>query len=183
MKILSRILLLVAVFGTGFSIIHFSPVAAQDAPMTDAQIARIRGSCVSALNTLNQLHASDALLRVNRGQLYESISTKLMQQFNTRVVRANFTITDLLSITTNYNHTLDTFRVDYQAYEEQLSTALKIDCSKQPVEFYAAVGTARSKRVQVHSDVVQLDQYLDQYTSSISTFEQSYQQANQGAKQ
>ncbi len=181
MKILFRFGLLVGLFGVVLAIAQFAPAhAQQQPPMSDAQIIRIRTSCVSALNTLNQLHASDALLRVNRGQLYESLSTKLMQRFNTRAVRANFAVTDLQSITMNYGHTLDTFRLDYQAYEEQLSAALKVDCSKQPVEFYTAVDLARTKRTKVHTDVQQLDQYVDDYETAITAFEQRYQQAAQG---
>ena len=47
-------------------------------PMTEAQIARIKANCVEAQTSLNQLHGTDGLLRVNQGQLYELISTRLM---------------------------------------------------------------------------------------------------------
>lgn len=148
--------------------------------MTISQLQRIQSSCLSATTTLNQLHASDALLRVNRGQLYESISTKLMSKFNTRLTRNSFNATDLVTVTTSYNRTLDTFRTDYQAYEVQLSAALRIDCTKQPAEFYDAVASARTKRNQVHADIVQLDTNIDQYQAAFHSFEANYQQITSG---
>lgn len=176
-----KLLVVGAVFTVALSAIGVVSAQAQDVlPITDQQIQRIRTNCVSAKSTLNQLHASDALLRVNRGQLYESMSTKLMDRFNTRAARNNFSNTGLVTATVAYGHTLDTFRTDYQAYEEQLSTALGIDCTKQPVEFYDAVDAARTKRNQVHGDIVQLDAYIDQYRSELTNFETNYQRATQG---
>jgi hypothetical protein len=149
-------------------------VYAQDDTLTDEQIGSIRNNCVSIKNTLNQLHASDALLRVNRGQLYESISTKLMDQFNSRLANNNFDSSNFVSTSVGYESMLNTFRSDYKSYESKLSAAMDIDCSKQPVAFYDAVSSARVKRKQVHDDVVSLNQYLDQYETLISQFEKDF---------
>lgn len=148
----------------------FNIVSAQNPPMTDAQIRQIKGSCVSAKNTMAQLHASDALLRVNRGQMYESMTTKLMSRFNDRVSSNHLEAKDLITITQNYNTALSTFRTDYQIYEESLSAALKIDCTKEPVTFYDAVAGVRAKRTQVHVDVIRLHQYIDDYKITFDTF-------------
>lgn len=147
---------------------------AQSAPMTDDQITRIKANCTSAKNTLNQLHASDALLRVNRGQIYESMSTKLMIRFNDRVSSNRLNADDLVTVTQTYTATLTTFRLDYQAYEEQLSKALNIDCSKEPVAFYDAVASSRTKRTQVHTDVVKLHQHIDDYKLTVDSFELAF---------
>jgi hypothetical protein len=148
----------------------FSFTNAQSTPMTDAQIVRIRSNCISAKNTLTQLHASDALLRVNRGQIYESMTTKLMSRFNSRVDSNHYDVKDLLSITQSYGSALNNFRTDYQAYEEQLSGALSIDCTKEPVAFYDSVASSRTKRTQVHVDVVILHQYIDNYEAAYNDF-------------
>lgn len=140
------------------------------APMTDAQIARIRLNCVSAKNTVAQLHASDALLRVNRGQIYESMTTKLMKPFNDRASSNHFDTSGLTLAIQNYDSMLTTFRTDYQSYEEQLSNALNIDCSKEPVAFYDAVSLARTLRSQVHVDVTRLNQYIDDYDTVLNVF-------------
>jgi len=160
----------------------FGIVSAQSAPMTDEQIGRIRASCVSAKNTLNQLHASDALLRVNRGQLYESMSTKLMARFNSRADSNHFNVKDLATVTQSYGTALTTFREDYKSYEVQLATALTIDCLKEPVSFYDAVALTRNKRAQVHVDVVKLHQYIDDYKVTFDAFVTNFNKTDGATK-
>jgi len=145
-------------------------VNAQSTPLSNEQLARIVTNCVSAKNTLNQLHASDALLRVNRGQAYVSISSRLMTRFNNRVETNSYDAKDLTSATQNYDNSYTAFYASYKAYEEQLSLALRIDCTKQPAEFYQAVASARTKRTQVHTDVVRLHQNIDDYSAAFATF-------------
>ncbi len=145
-------------------------VMAQGSTMTDAQISQIKSSCLTAKDTLAQLHANDALLRVNRGQMYESMATKLMTPFNNRVDNNHLNSKYLVAVTQDYKDALTTFRNDYITYEESLSSALKIDCTKEPVSFYDAVADARTKRTQVHSDVLKLHQYIDQYKSTFEQF-------------
>jgi hypothetical protein len=161
----------------------FMRVAAQSDSMTDQQIELIRNSCSSTKNTLNQLHSSDALLRVNRGQIYESMSTKLMDKFNSRVSSNGLDNSGLISATNNYGTTLNVFRTDYITYEKQLTSTITIDCSKQPVAFYDAVTLARTERNQVHTDITKLDQSIDQYQALVDQFGKDYQTALQGVKQ
>jgi len=155
-------------------------VSAQDEPMTDQQIERIRGNCVTAKNTLNQIHASDALLRVNMGQAYESMATKLMDGFNGRVSSNQFNNSYLVSSMRSYNSALNAFRSDYKSYEEQLSVALNINCSNQPVSFYDSVVQARTKRGIVHQDIDRLNQYIDKYQDAVTRFEKEYLVATDG---
>jgi hypothetical protein len=143
--------------------------------LDDSQLQRIAANCTSAKSTLNQLHASDALLRVNRGQLYELLSNRLMNNFNTRLTSNSLDAKGLLLVTTNYKSGLEAFRSSYQAYERQLSVALRIDCTKQPADFYAATEDAREKRAKVHEDVLKLHQYLDDYRAAINDFFINYQ--------
>jgi hypothetical protein len=143
---------------------------AQTSTMSDAQIAQIRTSCVSAKNTLSQLRASDALLRVNRGQLYLSMSTKLMNAFNDRASSNHYDISGLQSVTQNYDAMTTSFIADYKVYSEQLSNTIAIDCTKDPESFYNAVALARTQRSQVHVDVTRLHQYIDDYSTVFSVF-------------
>ena len=157
----------------------FGVSSAQSPLMTDEQVDRIRSNCVTAKNTLNQLHTSDALLRVNRGQIYEYMSTKLMDRFNGRATNSRFEAKDLTSVAQKYSFALTTFRLTYQSYEEQLTKALTIDCRKEPVSFYDAVANARTKRTQVHVEVVKLHQYIDEYRSAVDAFEADYKKGEQ----
>lgn len=156
------------VFGVS-SIVH-----AQSSVMTEAHIERIRANCVDAQSQLMQLHATDALLRVNRGQLYEQISTRLMSPFNSRVVLNKFDGTTLVSITSTYDQQLDEFRSDYQQYEEAMSALLRINCMDEPVTFYDGVADTRAKRQKVHESTVKLQQSIKAYQAEFDTFRKKF---------
>jgi len=172
--------LFVSVFFCG---LFLANVTAQTALTTDQQIELIRSNCISAKTTLNQLHSSDALLRVNVGQVYESMSAKLMENFNIRVASNGMNNTNLVSAVTNYGILLDGFRADYIIYEKQLSLAMAIDCSVKPVAFYDSVALARTKRVKIHDDILGLNQSLHQYRLSLDQFEIDNQVKLGGVKQ
>lgn len=148
----------------------FGLASAQTA-LSDDQIKQITGSCLSTKNTLNQLHASDALLRVNRGQIYESIYAKLMSRFSTRVLNNKLDNSNLALSANEFSTTLNTFRSDYIAYEGQLTKTIEIDCIKSPVQFYEATTLSRTKREIVHSDIVKLNQQIDSYRLAVDQFE------------
>jgi hypothetical protein len=154
-------------------------VAADDSDSSTPPVSDILAGCVSAKSTLSQLHASDALLRVNRGQIYESLSTKLMTRFNVRVANNNLNNTSLVSVTDDYDKTLDDFRMDYNTYEVRLAAAINTDCQKQPIQFYNAVASARQQRSKVHSDIKKLNQYIDQYQKALDRFESDYKDATE----
>lgn len=162
-------LLLGSVFGVS------SVVRAQEtSTLDDAHIERIRTNCVEAQTKLTRLHAADALLRVNRGQLYEQILTKLMSPFNSRVALNNLNSTELVSVAATYQTQLMGFRTTYQQYEEALSEALKINCADQPVAFYDKVAIARDKRKKVHDSTSKLKQSIETYRSSFSAFRTAF---------
>ena len=172
-RLLFGSLLAVALLGGGATLVH-----AEDTPppMTDEHIARIKANCNAAKVTMSRLHASDALLRVNRGQLFESISTKLMVPFNSRMALNQLDSGKLVSITSGYGKELDNFRTDYQHYEEAMSQLLQMDCTKQPVAFYDGVTDVRTKRANVHARAEALQKatrdYKDAFEAFASTFKE-----------
>ncbi len=162
------------IFLSYFSVIK---VYAQDSLISSAQIQKIRDNCLSTKNTLNQLHVSDALLRVNQGQIYESISTKLMDRFNNRVANNKMNNSSLVPVMVSYNSALNSFRSDYKQYEEHMSLTIDINCFNRPTDFYNSVLSARSLRNQVHNDVLVINQLIDQYQLALDSFEKEYQTA------
>lgn len=182
MAFFKKVISLSLILAVCYCCVSFLNVSAQNATITDQQSDRIRSNCTSTKNTLSQLHASDALLRVNRGQTYESILTKLIDKFNGRLSSNSLNNNNLISVTNEYTTALDNFRTDYKTYEEHLSTALGIDCSKQPVAFYDAISSARNERIKVHADVARLNQLIDNYQLSLDQFEKDYKSAVEGLK-
>lgn len=183
MKMISRLSILCVLTALFVNSVCFINLSAEDSEMTDQEIELIRNNCTLTKTTLNQLHSSDALLRVNSGQIYESIATKLMKRFNDRLDNNHYGNANFVSVTDSYESTLDKFRSDYIAYEEQLYRAINTDCQKQPVTFYDTISLARSKRAMVYGDVVSLNQYIDQYRTTVEQFKADYQAAIDGVNQ
>lgn len=143
--------------------------------LTQEQEDRIRANCITMKAAVNQLHASDALLRVNRGQIYESMASNLMDRFNTRLASNDLDNRGMITVSTNYRTALSTFRENYITYEQKLSQTLRIDCVEQPAAFYRATQEARTLRAVVHDDVQQLHEYIDDYRSAVNGFYINYE--------
>jgi len=150
--------------------------------LSSEQESQIRENCVSIKSTLNQLHASDALLRVNRGQVYESMGAKLMNRFNGRLSSNGLDIKGLSLVSDNYQTALTNFRSDYQQYERQLSAAIAIDCTRDPQAFHLSLEEARTKRQKVHDDVIKLHQYIDDYRSAVNDFKLNFERLSEDNK-
>jgi type IV pilus biogenesis protein CpaD/CtpE len=164
-----RLLIGTLLVGTAIAIagllIGVQSVSAQT-PLTHEQRELIRTNCVTIKTSVNQLKVSDALLRVNRGQVYESMRSKLMDRFNSRLSSNAIDNKGVLVVTNSYASTLDTFRLSYVAYERQLASALRIDCEEDPDSFHTLLQLARKKRRIVHDTVNRLHAFIDEYRSA-----------------
>lgn len=175
MKGMKRLFILLVALGVAASTITLQQVAAQEGqPMTDAHVERIQANCNDAQTTLQQLHASDGPLRVNRGQAYDSISTKLMTRLNSRLALNKLDGSALVKITSQYDKALSSFRSDYKLYDNQMGATLAIDCRKQPVAFYDSVAKARKLREAVHNDVTEMHRLIGEYQKAFDAFSQQY---------
>lgn len=168
LRILSTLALATVV--TALLAVSSQTAHAQSVPLTSDQIQTIKNNCTSIKSTLTQLHASDALLRVNRGQVYESIASKLMDPFNSQLSSNRLDSRATSAVTSSYRGALDTFRNDYKLYEEKLSAAIRTDCANQPELFYTTIEQARVYRAKVHEDVLKLHRYVDDYRSAVGDF-------------
>jgi hypothetical protein len=173
-----RIITATLLIGIAVSTAVSSSVIAQE--LTPTQTSQIQTNCQSIKSVLNQLHVSDALLRVNRGQLYESIATKLMDRFNTRVASSDFEADTFQTIASNFRSDLTKFRTDYVDYERQLSRVIAIDCQENPTEFNSALVVARELRFKVRDDIERLNQHISDYQRAVNDFYASYQQLTSG---
>lgn len=138
--------------------------------LDDAQIERIRANCLDVQSTLERVHASDALARVNLGQRYETISTKLMAPLNSRIALNRLDNVELTKTTVEFNTELNNFRSLYQQYEQTMLRAIQLKCGDQPVGFYDTITLARDHRSAVHESVVKLGGLLKQYGLQFETF-------------
>lgn len=162
-----------------FAMLGGGIVHAAEEPLTDEQKSHIRSECAQIKGSLNQLHASDALLRVNRGQVYEAMSSKLMTPFNARLGSAGFDNKAMETHTTQYASALADFRADYIQYEQKIAVALKSNCQQEPQQFYTTILEARELRKKVHADVQRLHRVLSDYGTSVGDFLTNYKRLGQ----
>lgn len=139
-------------------------------PLSEEHINRIRQNCVNAKTTLDRLHVSDALLRYDRGKLYEQISTKLMAPLNSRIAFNRLEGLKLTALSLEYDDKLDDFRNSYQQYDEAMTRTLDIDCVSKPAEFYESVVGTREKRQKLHGHTLELNDLLRSYKSEFEAF-------------
>lgn len=143
--------------------------------LPESQVENIRQNCVTAQTTLSQLHVSDALLRVNRGTLYENISTKLMAQLNSRIALNRLEGIRMSSITLEYDRQREIFRTSYIRYEESMSNTLKINCAEKPVEFYESVELTRQQRNALHESTLAITALLSDYKTAFEDFAKGFE--------
>lgn len=149
-------------------------VSAESGQVSEAQRAKIRSNCTQIKGSLHQLHATDALLRVNRGQVYESMTSRLMTPFNTRLSAGGFDNKAMTTHTGLYTTALATFRTDYISYEQKVAEALRVDCQREPDQFYTLILEARELRRTVHDDVQKLHRIITDYSTSVDDFLLNY---------
>lgn len=176
MKIFRRSIAVFVVLGALFAVVGAQQVAAQSSVLlTEEQQRQLQTNCTTIKSSLSQLHASDALLRVNRGQIYEAMKSRLMDRFNARLTSNSLDARGLISTTQDYQEALERFRSNYQQYERQLAALIRIDCVENPQSFYTTLQDAREKRGQVYETVTAMDQLIDDYRTGVSDFRLNFE--------
>lgn len=162
----------------------FASAARAETPssrLTDAQLVSIRTNCSQIKTQLDRVHSTDALLRVNRGQLYEHMGARLMTPLNTRIAANRLNGSNLITITSQYETHLDQFRNSYRDYERKLSETLRVDCQKQPANFYDLLEQSRTLRAKVFDATELLREDVNGYGKELSSFT-SDQQASEDSE-
>ncbi len=119
--------------------------------------------CQQVKTRLKQVKLSDAVTRVNYGQVYESLSVNVMAPTNLRLVANNLKPVELLTITDKYQKQVVQFRQHYLDYEEKISQVLDISCSPQPRQLIASLPELRQLRQQLNADTKILQQLAMDY--------------------
>ena len=169
MGVKSLLLPFVAVLGL-FAMAATPVFAQEEEPITQEKIALIRERCVENQASLNRLHQTDAFLRTDLGDLYRTISGKLMVPLNQRLVANRLDGGELITVAAEFEAEYDRFYASYIAYDNAMSELLAIDCTKQPVTFYNALLKARAERADVGAHNVRLKQLIVRYGEEFSRF-------------
>lgn len=154
------------------------PVQAATTTISPEKVARIRARCVENQAALNRLHQTDAFLRNDRGNLYRTISDKLMVPLNRRLAANQLDGGALLTIAADYNSEYNRFYRAYIAYDNALSKVLETDCDREPVAFYNALLDAREKRVTLSESNLTIKEHIRQYGVAFSDFKADFEDKN-----
>lgn len=138
--------------------------------LTESQTQAIIDSCNVSKIALADVHYSDAATRVNLGQEYANLTTRLMAPLNSRISLAGRDGVELTRITADYNGERTDFIEAYKRYDDSMSAALAIDCRRNPAEYYAAIDVARERRAEVREISRQLNSLARQYQVEFEAF-------------
>lgn len=119
--------------------------------------------CQQVKTRLKQIKLSDAVTRVNYGQVYESLSVNVMTPINLRLVANNLKPVELLTITDNYQKQFAQFRQNYVNYEEKLSQALELSCDQNPTQLISSLPELRQLRQKLNANTKTLRQLAGDY--------------------
>lgn len=139
---------------------------AQVAP-SSSQLRLVRGQCQSVRSILQRIQHNDALLRVNAGQAYNTISTNLIAKLNSRLALAQIDSSRMVVIARDYEEARKTFTQQYNEYESNLTTLVKTDCADKPDEFYAQLIKTRDARRQVSESVATMGKLAADYRVAV----------------
>jgi len=153
------------------AVLILAPVAnaAEAIELTPEKTAVIKANCVSSQVTLQQIKYSDAASRVNRGQSYERLMSRLILPMNSRAAANGFSSSaaNLASITTRYQQALSSFKKHYEDYDDALSATLRTKCQTKPADFYKNLVEARKQRASLSGDVSELAQLTENYHQAV----------------
>jgi hypothetical protein len=159
------------------AILHGDSTTAQTAtegqlkPGADEQVLHdVSFDCLAVKFKLSKIHEDDGLSRVNIGQSYDLVSSKLMARLNSRIVQSRLDGAELIKKASEYETALNDFKNDYQTYEVQMNNLIKADCSTQPQSFYGNLQTVRDLRAKVENDTKQLNRLIKEYRAAFEVF-------------
>ncbi len=151
-----------------FALASVAYAQAQESGLSEEHKDHIKVNCHTTKSTLTRLHTNDGPTYVNRNQTYFSISDKLIARFNGRLALSSYDMTQFARLARDYNAALSSFRIVYGRYDDAMANLLKIDCTKQPERFYAAVASAREKRAELHETIAKVNDMISQYGQAVA---------------
>ena len=135
--------------------------------LSEEQEGLISTNCSSIKLQLKRIQKDDAKNRVHLGAQYESILTNLMMNLNLRLVKNNMANAEIAEQQTQFTSARDQFKKDYVEYSRELEELINIDCKNEPQKFYKKLQKTRDQRSDVDSDIVRLNEIIEQHHESI----------------
>lgn len=157
-------------------------VLAQTADITsDAELVKtLRRNCSAVRVAIKNIHTNDALTRVNVGQRYNSISTKLMARLNGRLAVNKLDSSRLVNITNDFESTRLRFNSNYNDYDTAMTELDHTNCTDDVARYYQKLVTAREARNRLTEDVKTLNELLVKYRAEVQVVRDSLSGGSHG---
>ena len=144
-----------------------------DATADSEIIKTLDRNCSSVRVAIKNIHTNDALTRVNVGQRYNSISTKLMARLNGRLAINKLDSSKLVNITNEFESTRLKFNSNYNDYDTAMTDLQRVKCSNNVADYYQKLTVAREARNKLSEDVKILDELLVRYKEEVQVIKNS----------
>lgn len=155
-------------------VLYAQPQEGQLKPGDSPLYATVEMNCLDVKMELSKIYEQDGLNRVNAGQLYETMSSRLMTRLNAKVVSDRLDGTELVRIAADYEDALQEFRDEYHDYEVAMNALLKADCQSRQQAFYLALTEVRASREAVYESVEAIDTATKEYYEAYEEFRDDY---------
>lgn len=169
MKYANRFTISLFVLLTAFSSLAL-PVAAQKAELSPEMVEAIKDHCASAQSAVQRTQKSDLVTRTNRGRSYEYLLS-LMASLNSRIALNKLSQPRMVEVTSLLQSNFESFHNDYTSYTASVDQLLRIDCEKEPENFYKALEDVREKRASLASGTVEMRKLIDEYSQLVSALQ------------
>ncbi len=153
---------LAIVFAVSSSLVGGTPLEA----LTNQKLETIKSNCSLSQITLKQIQMSDLATRISRGRDYQDL-IKLMANFNARLALNKINGGNLTAYTADLKDQFNDFQNNFIKYSDQISSMLKLDCEKQPAEFYSQLEKARQLRLSLAEQTAKMSTTLDNYHTGV----------------
>ncbi|MDR0591071.1 MAG: hypothetical protein LBG75_00670 [Candidatus Nomurabacteria bacterium] len=136
---------------------------------SDKRKESISYGCSTIKLRLKQLQSDDASVRVVLGQNYENMLTKLMDAMNNRLASNRVSSGELPGITVEFSKNLEYFRKNYISYDQKIDDLRKMNCEKDPSQFYEQLEKARKLRGELRFNYDKLNELIGDYSSELNS--------------
>lgn len=171
-QIVNRILVgLAALFVAAFGV-QTAVLAQADVNLSDEKLETIRTRCSNSQFALQQIEKRDAVSRINRGRDYDQMLRQI-SAFNSRFAYNKINMPDLVQISSDLQNAVNEFRASYDTYDNDIASALKINCKQDPSQYYGFIVQARTDRAVIGEKVKSINDLVAKYRAAIVAYQET----------
>lgn len=112
-------------------------------------------------------------MRVQLGSGLESVLSGYIVNLNLRLVKNNISAGKFTDLQATFSSERERFKSDFTIYSRSLEELIAMDCQSEPAKFYEKLELTRTKRADVRSSFLRLQEVLDWHRSAVVDLRES----------